>query len=167
MKPFSLLCLIAVFTVSCSKEHKAKSLVQDFLKTELDDYSRYEPVSWGTLDSVINALETNPSYLIQKQRTNDQLERIAEIDNMLSKVDSTYSGYADLLLSKEGATERYKVEKERLDKIVANFQPGFSGWQIKHTYRAPNKVGALELQTNTFEIDKDFKEVNYRMVTIY
>lgn len=147
-KLFTILSLSILFAACNSQEDKAKLLVKDFLRTELDDFNRYEAVSWGKLEKVENVLEQDKQYIEQKELVEKCLTNVTEATD------------PDI---KEGAQNRYNQEKTKLDKYVTNYKLHIEGpyYRIEHTYRTPNKVGALELETDYFTIDTAFTKADY------
>lgn len=104
MRKFLILLAVPLIFSCNSPEKKAQKAVHRYLMETLDDPSRYEPVSWGELDSVINTLKFDES-----------------------------------------------------GKLVEGVD--YNTLHIDHTYRAPNKMGGLELYNKTFYMDKDFTNV--------
>lgn len=165
MKNIIILYIASILLFSCStNDDKAKKAVTEFLKTELDDYKRYEPVSWGALDSAINVIDEEPFYKELKGQTEYYEKYISELEDSIKTATplkiTEYEGM------KAGASARLQQEKTKLDRYTSNYKSGFVGWKIEHTYRAPNKIGALELETDVFIIEPDFSKADYRAILI-
>ena len=160
MKQLLLVALIAVTLVSCSKspEQKAKDLIKEEMKKSMNDFSSYEPVEYGKLDSVrttfFSAEETMIDYWINKskedlQKMNDYIDfKIGDKDdfNFYKEQDLKDIHMADSL--------NKKVEKEK-----AAFKPEFKGWVMAHKFRGKNKLGALVLNSNIYEFDKEVTKI--------
>lgn len=165
MKKLFTLLVLSLFLFGCgSNESRAKKAVTKFLKTELDDFGRYESVSWGKLDSVINVLDNDPYYKELKNTISFYEQRISDLENTTNWGSPLQIAENEGL--KAGAEARLEQERKRLDTYTSNYQPGFVGWEIEHTYRTPNKLGALELETDTFFIEPDFSEADYKAVPL-
>lgn len=164
-----LVCLLVLgfaLTACSSNDSKAKKAVTEFLKTELDDFGRYEAVEWGEMDSVINVIE-NDAYYDLLLETDKKYHELMDVDNELL-------GYYKELGDEKNITDTEKriqknqigmeKKKEELKAFVDNYEHGFVGWFIRHKYRSPNAQGALNIHDQWFFISKDFKKATLAVV---
>ncbi len=80
----SILFLFAFSLISCQKsnEEKAKEAIRTYLNENLDDMSTYEPVKFGSLDTVMKRVDLSEFDKLPnpKAKRNDDSEKIKYID---------------------------------------------------------------------------------------
>jgi len=137
----SLIVLCVFFLTSCnttvSKEEKAKDLIENLIKKDIDDPSTYEAVEYGTLDSV-SLIEIDPFFLSLREKARDQ--------GRSSYKEQIDQAYLSLDISKA---------------LGLNLDTTKSGHKIFHKFRAQNKLGLLSLNTYVFYLDSDLTQVLY------
>jgi len=135
------LCAILAFLVigcSPSNEKKAQKLIAAELKQSLNDYSSYESVSYGTLDSVFNSLLEDTVYFSKKM----DLERY----QVLVPIEPKYQDSINAL-------------KPYVDSVEQAFKPKLVGWRMSHKFRSNNALGAKVLGEYLFFFDTELTKI--------
>ena len=166
---FSLLLLMIAFASCTSNEHKAKKAMERYLSKTLDDYNSYEAVETTELDSAYYDFPEDPRYASMR-------DSVAREQEALDK----QSAYTDSLTHAYIMSGRYNTAKDTLDSMSARgldmlshsfdreikarsrwlLQPReWKGYELEHTYRAKNKLGALELHTKRIVFNKSLDKV--------
>lgn len=142
--------------MSCSSnESKAKKLIDEYLKSELENSDSYSPVSWGRLQHVDSLILYDARYLAHLENLHTQKSRLQELNAKILKSDGDTQALEELLALTEKrlhsaiiTLERYKYEYEYA-----------AGWSISHGYSFYNNVGELEIRRTNFYITEDIKTV--------
>ena len=162
MKKLIYLLIICLFTSCSSDENKARNMIEDFLKHNLDDYSNYEAISWGKLEKVDSIIKYDWRYESYISSINMHAQSIKDLEPNLNVYknwkDTLSENYKELIRQKQERTERLKKVQDELTVYIQNY-PYISGWTIELTYREPNKVGAQKLHKETFYITEDFSKI--------
>lgn len=165
MKKLLFICLMCIGTlgfIGCSSpEKKAKSLIDHQLKVSLHDYSSYENVEFGKLDSTFSDASDLSEY-------KDALDKVKDFNKQGgSKIDDAklygeigspelqvkYARWAKSLL--DSATYYLNIVK----RIDSTFVPEFVGWNITHTFRANNASGNKIIVHRKYNFDKDITQI--------
>ena len=160
----TLFYLVAVFlcTACSTNEDKIINTVENYLKENLDDFGRYESVSWEEPQEIDSIVKYDWRYNAQINNLNMCSKRITDLESNLKvyqdKRDTLSNNYKELISQKEDGINRYGEAQKSLSDFCKNY-PYVKGWSIKHSYRAPNKSGVLELQKETFYITDDFSKI--------
>ena len=158
MKQVLCLLVVAITLVSCSKspEQKAKDLIKEEMKKSMNDFSSYEPVEYGKLDSSFSVLDISTEQLsfdayskeAKKILGDMEIEAVSNLDDY--KIDKVYF-------------DSYKFKMDSVSKIIdakaKSFKPEFKGWKMSHKFRGKNKMGAVVLNSNIYEFDKDITKI--------
>lgn len=163
MKNILFYLVTAFLCTACStNEDKVKNTVENYLKENLDDFSRYESVSWGQLREIDSIVKYDWRYNTQINNLEMCSKRITDLESNLKvyqdKRDTLSNNYKELISQKEDGINRYGEAQKSLSDFCKNY-PYVKGWSIKHSYRTPNKSGVLELQKETFYITDDFSKI--------
>lgn len=155
MRTLVLLCC-AIFTLcSCvkSNEGKAKELIKAHLKNTMKDWSSYEEVQFGKLDSTfIDYGMTEEAKALQLEIS--QLQDKADSIKAISELNGNNSTKERLALIQSAI---------KLDSIYNNhketYKGSFSGWSMLHKYRGNNSYGSKEIATSVFYFDTNLIKV--------
>jgi len=149
---------------SQTRTEKAKILIREYFKENMNDYSSYSPVSYGKLDSLFTKIYDDESILSTYEWTME-----AAKDANLTDVDVTYdlteiieSMETRAHLYKEGAILKWKIYEGRrkiLMEFIKLFTPEFIGWEITHKYRAKNQYNATILYNKEFRLNKGMTKI--------
>lgn len=160
----SLIVAIVLFGCKMSPEEKAKVLVKESLYNSLHDYSSYEPVSYGTLDSNYSSLEDDEGFMLYKKYHDSLSDEVAKITEKLEQIGDINSAY-------EAEEVRTLIEKSKplievgmnmslvIDSAKNAFQSEFSGWKMRHTYRANTLAGHLSIHHTVFYFNDSITSV--------
>ena len=150
-----------MFACSASPIDKAKSLIKEELKKSMNDYSSYEPVDFGKMDSVYTNLETDSTFIMidvayesykeqQKKNLDEYLADITTGDKELMGIDKKQN---DIYAGKIDSIGKLRA------KVLSTFKPDFKGWRLEHTFRGKNKLGALVVNKYAFYFDKGITKI--------
>lgn len=128
-------------TACGSPEKTAQKLVKDYLKENLKDPSSYEPIEFGSLDTLYTSVAADTDYIKLAKEATEYLQKAV--------YDDYGSGWGIIGMKL----------KEKADSIERNFVPAFKGWKMVHKYRAKNGFGALDLSTDIFCFNKELSKV--------
>lgn len=158
-----IVCLFA-FSCSVSNEKKAQKLIKLQLKETLHDYSSYESVKFGTLDTVFTSILEDSAYYSTQDKFK-RYERLAESAlseaNMYSEMRGSYYAkkYEVALRTANNYQDSIKLLKPIIDSIEKVFKPIQNGWRMTHTFRSNNAIGAKTLGTLLFFFDMDLTKI--------
>jgi hypothetical protein len=156
MKKIFLLAIVLLVVTSCinNNERKAKKLIEEHLEATMNDYSSYESMEFGSLDSAFSKFEDTKEYegsLMAIESSKGQIEfykkQVIERNNLFFK---TY-------LEKEEI--RYSELKDELYKERSSYKGNFIGWNMSHQFRGANAFGGKIIGMMTFYFDKEITTV--------
>ena len=166
MKPLkSLLILILfsfIFAYSCSSpEKKIKNIIKEELRLTLHDFKSYEPVEFGKIEVAMSSLEDLPEvqkYLNKAEGFTKLYKEYGDKADIYSYdySSSLFRTYYGMYSSYIDSAKKYL---EKLKYIELYFSPEQIGWQMKHTFRANNLAGNLEIHHHLLVVDKEYKRV--------
>ncbi|GAD04515.1 hypothetical protein HQ45_06790 [Porphyromonas crevioricanis] len=158
----ALVGLVVAFS-GCKKtpQKQAELLVKKRLEVSLHDFSSYESVQFGTLDSTfsqVKDLEEFQTSLSLAEKLKEKGFEKGEDAKLYSKFglyqeQARYATEAMLLLD----SAMFHIRRcEELDSL---FTPEFIGWQITHSFRAKNASGNKIIAHRIFYFDKDLTRI--------
>ena len=162
-----ILCTVmALLVLGCSpsNEKKAQKLIGEKLKETLNDFSSYESVKFGTLDTVYTSILENADYytktLTLEKYTLMATQALGEAD-MYSEMSGVSNGkkYDSAMKRALLYQDSVKLLKPVIDSVEQAFVPKQVGWRMKHSFRANNAVGAKILDEYTFFFNIDLTEI--------
>ena len=144
---YALLLLLAGCKppVPPTAEDIARSKVKEYILTNTRNPKTYEPIEWGTLDSMF----TTSNHKI------DSLEKVVEICNIT--IDMYFK--MSHLTGVTNWMNSLKKTNAQLREAKQSFIPEYIGWRLRHKYRAANEFGVLDIYEQTFTLDIDMLEV--------
>lgn len=159
-------CIACLFAFSCSvsNEKKAQKLIGEKLKETLHDYSSYESVKFGTLDTVYTSILEDTAYTSFEDKLSSYT-RLAESAlseaDMYSEMSGSYYGKKFDLAMKTSLSyqDSIKLLKPIIDSLEKFFVPKQAGWRMTHTFRSNNAIGAKILTEYLFFFDKDLTKI--------
>lgn len=143
---------------------KAKALIRQEFKENMNDYASYSPVSYSSLDSLFTSPFEDESINRTLERTikaqikagAENLEITDDVTPIIEAIEKEPELY------KEGALDNCKVyaayQKILLSELK-NFVPEFIGWKLTHKYRAKNTYNATILHEFEFRFDKGMTKI--------
>lgn len=184
MKRLLLVVFIAI-SITCFAQStpdmlltKAKTLARNELKSELHDYSSYEPVRWSSLDSVFSSIkdDSNIRLLIEKLMDKhsklpgdpSKLSLFADLSELEKKCKEAYErsktqdygvDYQLVCLNQWTAISEFNIAQNKVKEAINVFEPQFMGWSITHRFRAKNSLGAKVISEWVFRFDPDVSVV--------
>ena len=140
--------------MNISKESKAKKLIKEYLKTNMNDWDSYEPLEFSKLDSTFKFISSNEKYKHEIIKCLDVLDSIYDASN--KEEQDNYDLYMEVI---ENRIQRDHAERIRNigDKIDTMFI--FNGWRITHKFRNKNMYGAKVIETKTFFFNKNITRI--------
>ena len=175
MKKILYIPVIIVLLISCEKspENKAKALIKENLRTTLHDFSSYEPVTFGSLDSTFTNCLGSPEYVSVLKELDPAMEKSAELRKDIETGKKIMDSFVEsgLHLSSpdsykeikriydESVNEGKEVYAEleafqnKLESIKNTFTPEFNGWSMVHSFRSKTLGGNYKLAGMIFYFD--------------
>ena len=160
MKKLLSLTIVLFIVTSCinTNKKKAEKLIEEHLKVTMNDFSSYEPMEFGSLDSTYSdffSTEECKKLINERDRISDEQKQYKEYIDVLDskKMDEMYQKLLD-----ESEVEYYKVT----DKIFSGdsfYRQIFIGWNMSHQFRGANAFGGKIIGMMTFYFDKDITTV--------
>lgn len=172
MKKNSFYIFLLFVLLGCNNPKKqSETLIKQYLKEHLNDFSSYEPVKFDKLDSAFTSvMETkdwevyDKKYLEFEEKAEKVNEKVQSIvDNM--GFHSLYTYQEDKLkleyLKEKGSqyTDSMRFYNGKMQLLYDNFRKEFKGWSLNHTYRANNALGNKVIVNTIFIFDKDVKKI--------
>jgi hypothetical protein len=163
---FISLTIFIICFYSCSKEYKAKRLINKELNMTLNDRKSYEPVQFGGLDSLFSSYKNDINY-INNEKLNVYLNGMLEEATKRHKSkkydpDYTKAGgewRTDVTFIVACVFYNSQMYKQIKDSIEANFKPQFVGYKMSHKFRAKNMYGASVLNEKEYFFDKTISSI--------
>ena len=169
MKKVLLLLVACVTLFSCSQspQKKAEKMVKAYLKKTLDDPSSYKGDSFDQLDSLFFIyFYTDEAIELRKlgwyDAESDFFGGKYGLKATLFEIEARYAKTTKERQNFMDSVEVYKQKTLEIDKIYKENEAKydeFVGWEVRHKYRAKNKVGALVLESKYFQFNKELTEV--------
>lgn len=141
-------------------ENKAKSIIEDKLKKNMNDWDSYEFVEMSKLDSTYTSFSHTDTYkLLRNKKT--------AIENKISdfKINSDYPlvyGRKRCKAMKDsiGILENnLNVISDSISYLDSSFKKEHDGWVCVFTYRGKNGFGAMTIGKTRFFLNKDLSEI--------
>jgi len=166
MRTFIIACIVCLFALSCSvsNEKKAKRLIKLQLEETLHDWSTYEPVKFGTLDSVFTTYEDDSLYFIVNSQYESYMEKTNESLADMKSYAGMYSTYYKVLYSYAEAKTNMFLDSARtyapmVDSIRIHYIPLFKGWSMTHSFRSNNAMGNKTIGHFQYFFDIDITKI--------
>jgi hypothetical protein len=166
-----IICTVmALLVLGCSpsNEKKAKKLIGEKLKVTLHDYSSYEPVKFGTLDTVYSTemddsiyFQSKVKYDVFTKLTNEALEEIEEYRGMYSSYYRTK--YSQALEKGLRYIDSLKIYEPIVDSIKKAYIPYHKGWSMTHSFRSNNAMGNKTIGHYLYTFDLDITKISESM----
>jgi len=167
MKKKIFIAVLGIIFISCtSNEKKAEKLITQTLKETLHDWSSYESVKFGTLDSTFTTVYNDTVYLSYKAKLMAYFNKLEETMKEIKFYDDMYSNWAlqkrkKLLMIAQMCLDTIKIYEPIYKEMEENFTPEFKGWKMQHSFRAKNAGGNKVIRHYLYYFDKDLTKVNY------
>jgi hypothetical protein len=116
MKKVLVIAMMALVMASCSKspEQIAQQLIKDSFTEDPQTAQFYEPVAFGTLDSVFTTLQDCEEYM------------------------QAYNAYHNFLDNYE--FDKAQIESKKALEIQESFISEFKGWKMNHKFNVNNGI---------------------------
>ena len=182
MKNYLYLALLAIVVVDCGQSHekKAEALIKEELKKTLYKPETYKPVD-TKVDSAFAPYD-DPALFEEIMEFRNLSEEHVFLESKAKSAKSSMSLWSGPYQTEYGRNN-YRDAKEEFDeansqleklklrgiklqeKILSklNADRKFIGYKVVHNYRADNNAGNTLIGNSMFFIDKDFKEVLFRL----
>lgn len=181
-KVFYILSLLVLVCACASNEKKADKLINDYMYKHLHDYKSYEPIE-TKLDTMYNSPINDKGCIDICREMKSHIEKMADYDKEADHDESTmdiWSGgwsstsrseykkaYKSWCENKRASTLENIAALEGCKKLIKQIE-GLDGktqigWIADHTFRSNTLGGNSSLGTQSFFIDKDFKNILYTM----
>lgn len=164
----SLLPICASAQQSYSRTEKAKALIRNEFKENMNDYNSYSPVSYSKVDSLFSDIQNDPTFsstleIAKQMETLTGVRGISVWDNLIPVIDKLKN---DMEAKKMDGDERLLQNLRHLltiqyslKKMIREYQPIFLGWKITHKYRAKNAYNAIMIYEQEFQFDKGMSKI--------
>lgn len=133
--------------MGCSGESNTDRLIREYMEANLKDPSSYEIISTSEPDSAFYIGAGSDAYKVWEDMY-DEYKRKSDYELMSMNPDVEMAR-----IYQESMAEAIQ-EMEKLAKVKE-----WTGWKVKHEYRAKNAMGALVKQTTTFYFDKEMSKI--------
>jgi len=148
----ALLYILLISSCSPSKEKKAQKLITQHLKETLNDWSSYESVKFGTLDTLYSKLEDD-SLNIKVDKWVQSGQKIEQLINLYGH--NVIDMYPKEFREGTSALDSIEKYKNQVDSLMKNFKPQFIGWQMDHSFRANNAMGNKVICHYKYDFDPE------------
>ncbi len=171
------LCSIILLS-GCSKEKKVAKLINDYYFKTLDDFDSYKPVE-TTIDSAFNVPMLNSEIVKGCQGAYHHIAsalinyNIYKLYNEKFYLYNSYSSdYAYFQMVKANDSckmymdsikcnyKNFMIAYKNIHNIIKSIdKKKFDCWKVKHSYRTNIQGSGIELESETFYIDKKCQEI--------
>jgi len=158
MKKIILGLGIVLSLISCSNESKMKSGLKDYFDKNANDPKSYEFVELKVFDTITlgEVAERAPRYIAQDIAEYTELMYIPPIATE-SLILYENEERKERIKAKQIAFEKFSPDKEKIKPFLNSKEIVL--YNVSHTYRLKNALGALGLSSSDFVFDKDFNIV--------
>lgn len=144
MKKVLVIAMMALVMASCSKspEQIAQQLIKDSFTEDPQTAQFYEPVAFGTLDSVFTTIDDYEPFNTAYDKYTD-CKKAAENYEWEAKKASWDNDYEKQIKFLESANQMFdKAEKYRQEALSTKktFTPQFKGWKMNHKFNFNNGI---------------------------
>ncbi len=152
-----ILGLLAITFFSCAKspENQAQENIKKYITAQMDDPKSYESVSFGKLEKRKSSYQDEEKYKKIVLEYDDMDKRVNEAydlamsmthENTFKSAMESYNRLASMRSFVLTETEQYLKKYKSVDVF-----------QIKHSFRGKNKMGALILDSCNVILDENLK----------
>lgn len=164
MKKLLLLFLFAIAIAACtsSPEKKAQKAIKEYLFKTLNDIDSYEPVEYGTIDSLYTDYTMDSLYQKAVELNNVSIKMRDSIKKIWErrKIYNEFEFNPDEVNNLYTATMFVEYTYPRIiDSLKNNYQSYFMGMGMIHSFRAKNTLGSNILCKWQFIFSPDFESV--------
>jgi hypothetical protein len=157
-----LLTTLALFTViACNqkaKEDEAKSAITKYLSTAMNDFSSYQPVEFGKMDTLHQQFDESE---LGKKMNSDMDSLKTQRNKLKDEADQVkYDEPARAIPLLQEATRLTKEEGKILDSYIdsaGSYRGPIKGYGMLHSFRGKNAMGAFVMNRWYFTMDTAFK----------
>lgn len=144
----TLSAVLFLFFISCSSpEDKAKDLIKTHLSKTMKDYSSYEPVEFGKLDTLLTSAKDDPEYQFLDKWQKSLHDSASTLQ--IQAVEEENKGNQKRADSMRFVVDQFDTRSDSLHKVILQMiedhKGTFKGWRIYHSYRGKNSYGAKVL----------------------
>lgn len=151
-----LVVTLALFSCSKSPDEQAKNNIKEYLKTNMDDPSSYENVSFGKLDTLHSSFDESKEGIELRTKDSELSSKLDALSAELDKEDLTMERLNQIQKEdKEITTKRLAINDEQTKKSL-NYKGPVNGYAMTHKFRGKNKLGAVILTEKRFLLDTKF-----------
>ena len=151
-----LLLAGCVLMASCSsKQHKAESLVKDYLNTHLSNHNSYENARFGDIDTVFKRFaetKQGDSLIAANIAAKQKVDKIR--DTIMSLITISKPDYMAALKRQL----KYEADTSNFSKAIRSnellFKGPIKGWQIIYSYSVKGNM-----HNTQFRLDSDLTKV--------
>jgi len=144
-----VLALISILLISSctpSNEKKAQKLIVQQLKETLNDWSTYESVKFGSLDTTFTKVEDDSTYLLASAQFESFLDKSNKALDEMKEYAGMSSSYYEYKFNLAKIIAQIYLDSAGVyapisDSIKTHFVPSFKGWSMTHSFRANNGMG--------------------------
>ena len=154
----SLCIILLLFSCSKSPEEMAQSLIQDHLKNTMKDWSSYESVKFGSLDSAFTIYADTQEAILEMRKI-DSVKKIVNDFQDKSNGDVCAALKVQLLDSAIYYNDVAKKLFDEYSRKLNSFKGAFDGWKMEHTFRGNNSYGAKTIGVVLFYFDKNITKI--------
>jgi hypothetical protein len=135
--------------VSCSpsNEKKAQKLIGLKLNETLHDFSSYESVKFGSLDTIYTSLLENDEYYNALQK----------LDFYKTMIELSIGAPSPSVYSNPDSIAFYS---KIIDSLEKSFVPQQIGWRMIHTFRSNNAMGNKTIGHYLYTFDLDITKIS-------
>ncbi len=163
----NILALIFILASCSSPEGKAKKAIKEKLKMTLHDFKSYEPVEFGTLDSLFSDVTSSTEFEVLNskyescisQAEKEHKSDLVEIQKAINDGNSHHIPIINEYDLVPRCNDSAEVYAGKMQAFKDSYRPRFIGWSMTHTYRAKNLGGNYRLANESFYFDKDLSKV--------
>lgn len=152
---FAFVTCLAAASCAITPQQKAEKAVKKYILSEIDNPRSYEPVSFGTLNTVYTDYND-----ITDEKYAEYREARRDYENYLRYVREGLNILAEY--SKAEAMEN-KKKMDRMqpyaDSVEAAFVPEPKYMSIWHEFRSENRYGATVKESHFFRVSLDWSRV--------
>lgn len=160
MKKLLLICSVALLAACVSPAKRAQKLIRAHLKETMLDWSSYEPVKFGDLDSVYTTPYDNEQYRnVVKNQTRLMEDFVANKKDFDFWIDLDLNRANAALAKMNKSNDSLKYYEGIARDFERAFVPQFKGWSMTHTLRGKNAYGSKIISTNVYYFDADLTKV--------
>lgn len=152
--------VVVLFFVACNRDtDPAHKSIETYILQTNKDIADYDPIEWGTPDSLFKDFASTPEYKQLKKAYKTLGEREGQLKQKLKALiadknaEEQKTVLKQMRLEYKQVIDSTRIVMENILHKQSEFKQTYAGWIIDHKYEATDKNGSTHVQAEVFFVD--------------